>query len=52
MSLAAKQSKVLLSKAPIQEQALAAQYYNADHRGLIWNQSWSQLKSNIETVEH
>lgn len=47
MSLAAKQSKVF-SKAQIQEQALAEQI----NWGLIWNQSWSQLKSNIETLEH
>lgn len=47
MSLAAKQSKVF-SKAQIQEHALAAQI----NWGLIWNQSWSQLKSNIETLEH
>ncbi len=30
MSLAAQQSKVLFSKAPIQKQALAAQYYSVD----------------------
>lgn len=47
MSLAAKQSKVF-SKAQIQEHALAVQI----NWGLIWNQSWSQLKSNIETLEH
>lgn len=44
MSLAARQSKVLFTKALIQEQALAAQYYSADQAG-------TDLKSEFEPVE-
>lgn len=44
MSLAAQQNKVLFNEAPIQEQALAAQYYRADQPG-------TDLESEPEPVE-
>lgn len=44
MSLAAQKSKVLFSKAPIQEQAIAVQNYSADQPG-------TDLDSELEAVE-
>lgn len=44
MSLAAQKSKVLFSKAPIQEQVIAVQNYSADQPG-------TDLESELEAVE-